>query len=427
MISRTTTIGALLLSILAVSAVRAQGTSEASGTVVDGAGNPVPDVQVRFVPAGNPTTPYDGTSNKKGRYVVGGMFNPSNDGMWVVEVSAEGYAPVAMEVESRNAQRVLMGEVRKIALSPGAKLPQIMIRPLGSARVDFTMASAAEVAQAAAAAAADAAAVEGSATTPAAPQHDPWDEALTRVSEGDLTGSIEFFGKAIEDAPDDPQRYESLAKVYYRLKRYDEAEQSALKAVELAPGETGPRMVLYGVYVGRGDLARAESTLVEARAAAPDDPEILRQLAYVATETGNTGAAIEAYESLVRIDPDDAQSWLALADAYAHKGDMAKSEAAYQKVVELSPDEAPQVFFNLGALIMNKDDRGDADTERAIGAFRKAIELKPDYREAHKQLAFALLGTGDKDGAKAELEACLRLAPNAPDASQMKALIDSLR
>jgi tetratricopeptide (TPR) repeat protein len=106
---------------------------------------------------------------------------------------------------------------------------------------------------------------------------------------------------------------------------------------------------------------------------------------------------------------------------------MGKSEQAYQKVVELNPREAPQVFYNLGALIMNKDDRGDDDTQRAIAAFRKAVELKPDYREAHKQLAFALLGAGDPEGAKAELEACLRLAPDAPDAKQVKALIDSLQ
>jgi Flp pilus assembly protein TadD len=85
------------------------------------------------------------------------------------------------------------------------------------------------------------------------------------------------------------------------------------------------------------------------------------------------------------------------------------------------------VFFNIGALIMNKDDRGEADTQRAIGAFRKAIELKPDYREAHKQLAYALLGAGDRAGAVAELEECVRLDPNAPDSSQMKALLKSLQ
>ena len=41
--------------------------------------------------------------------------------------------------------------------------------------------------------------------------------------------------------------------------------------------------------------------------------------------------------------------------------------------------------------------------------------------------AFALLGTGDRAGAKTELEAYVALAPNAPDSQQMKALIQSLQ
>ena len=422
MISRTTAMGALLIWVLAVSAASAQGTCEVSGTVVDQDGNPVPDVRVKFAPAGNLATPYDGTTSKKGRYAIAGMFNPSNEGMWVIEVTAAGHVPVGMEIESRNAQHVLMGQVRKVKLTPGAPLPQIMIRPLGSARVDFQLATPEQ-----AAALSGAAAGQPGAAPAAAPQVDPWDMALSRVADGDLAGSIEFFGKAIEAKPDDAQRHESLAKVLYRLKRYDEAELSAQKAIELAPDASSARMVLYGVYVGKGDLASAEKVLNEARAAAPDDPDILHQVAYVASQSGNSAKAIEAHETLVRLDPADADSWLALANLYAEKGDMAKSEAAYQKVIELDPGGAPQVFFNLGALIMNKDDRSDADTQRAIGAFRKAIELKPDYREAHKQLAFALLGANDRAGAKSELERCVELAPDAPDSPQMKALIQSLR
>ena len=51
----------------------------------------------------------------------------------------------------------------------------------------------------------------------------------------------------------------------------------------------------------------------------------------------------------------------------------------------------------------------------------------PEYREAHKQLAFALLGTGDRAGAKSELEAYVALAPDAADSAQMKALIEGLQ
>jgi regulator of sirC expression with transglutaminase-like and TPR domain len=84
------------------------------------------------------------------------------------------------------------------------------------------------------------------------------------------------------------------------------------------------------------------------------------------------------------------------------------------------------VFFNIGALIMNRSTRTEEETAKAIEAFRKAIEVKPDYAVAHKQLAFALLGTGDRSGAKMELQAYVQHAPDAPDAAQMKSLAEAM-
>jgi Flp pilus assembly protein TadD len=129
---------------------------------------------------------------------------------------------------------------------------------------------------------------------------------------------------------------------------------------------------------------------------------------------------------VVEVAPDDTEAWMSLGDLYAASGDTAKSEQAYQRVIELEPANAHQIFFNLGALIINNPNRTDADSQKAIAAFRKAVELKPDYAQAHKQLAFALLGVGDRAGAKAALESYVELAPDAPDAAQMRAMINTL-
>ncbi len=126
------------------------------------------------------------------------------------------------------------------------------------------------------------------------------------------------------------------------------------------------------------------------------------------------------------IEVGKADAWARLGDLYAGIGKSAKSEAAYERVGELDPEGAHRVFFNIGALIMNRTSRTDAETRKAIDAFRKAIQAKADYAEAHKQLAFALLGTGDRSGAKTELLAYVQHAPNAPDAEQMKNLADAL-
>ena len=415
---------ALLAASLCVGTASAtSGASEANGTVVDREGNPLVDVVVKFTPASQPTTTYDGKTNKKGRYFVPGLFNPQGD-QWIVDIEATGYLPVSMEVESRSVNRVLIGDVFTGQIPPGTAIPQVTIRPLGTARIDFTLAPRDEV-MAPRVSEGDAGKVE--AGSPGVPQRDPWDAALALAAAGDLEGSIAPLERSIKDEPEDAQRHATLAKILYRLERFEPATLAATRAVELAPQDLDVRLVLFSVHVTAGKFEQAREVLEAAPAEQLQDPRLLRQLAFVLIEIGDRPAAIGTYEKVVAAQPDDAESWLALADLYAASGQSEKSSAAYEKVTELDPDGAHQVFFNLGALLMNKDERSEAETRKMINAFRKAIELKADYGAAHKQLGLALLGTGDRAGARSELEAYVRLDPHAPDAKQLEQLIKSLQ
>jgi Flp pilus assembly protein TadD len=415
----------LMLVLGGSSALAAPAACEASGTVTDRDGNPIQGAEITFVAQSNPTFPYSGKTNKKGRYFIAGMLSTQGD-MWDVTVEYEGYLPVEMHVESRTVNRVLVGDPFTKKLKPGSGPWEVMIRPMGTVKIEFTMAPADEVRQEQAAQAQAQEAAAAAKAKPATPARNVWDEALTRAADGDLEGSVPLFEEAIEKEPDDAERHSALAKVLYQLGRLEEAEARALTAVELQPDDIEARMVLYSVYVSQDDLARAKTTLEEARAVAPDDLRLLKQLAFVADESGTPEDAIEAWEAVVAIAPNDTEAWMSLGDLYAAAGDAAKSEQAYQRVIELEPANAHQIFFNLGALVINKPDRTDAETRKAIAAFRKAIELKPDYAQAHKQLAFALLGVGDRAGAKAALERYVEVAPDAPDAAQMRAMINTL-
>jgi len=152
----------------------------------------------------------------------------------------------------------------------------------------------------------------------------------------------------------------------------------------------------------------------------------LQQMAYVADEAGDIDAAIEANEGVVAVDPQNTDAWMALGDLYAGTGQLEKSEQAYERVVELAPDNAHQIFYNLAALLSNKPDRTDAENRKAIDLLNRAMELKPDYAQAHKQLAFLQLGVGDRASARDSLEHYLQLAPDAPDAENMQNLLRTL-
>jgi tetratricopeptide (TPR) repeat protein len=422
---KKTIIGLAIVTLAALPAL-AQGVSEANGSVVDRDGNPVPGAVVTFQAKSNPEIPYEGKTNKKGRYFVSGLFTGKEDDLWIMDCKAEGFVPVEVRVESRTVNRVLVGDPMTTKLRPGKKAPEIPIRPLGKATVDWTVAPA-EAVEAEMQAAAEAAAAEAAeAAGEEPPGKDPWVEALTLASAGSLEESVDLFREAVEAEPDDAERHETFAKILYRLERYDEAETEANKSVEIEPSRVESHMVLFNVYDARGDLEHAKSVLETAQQTAPRDTRILLRLAYVANEMGDTEGAVAAYTRVTEVNPDHAEAWLSLANLHADAGHLEQSELAYQKVIEIDPEGAHQTYYNLGATIIKRNNRSEADTRRAIEAFRKALELKPDYARAAQELAFALIGLGDKDGARAVLQAFVENSPDSPDTPRMKSLLQTL-
>jgi tetratricopeptide (TPR) repeat protein len=416
----------VLLLVAATLPVQAtSGSRDARGEVLDSEGNPVQGAIITFTPADSANkTPVTAKTNKKGRFFIN-LFSDKGDN-FDIAIEAEGFLPVEVFLESRNVNRTLVGDPITKQLKYGQSIPEIYIRPLGTGEVNITLAPEAEIVAAAQAAAAEVAAKETAKKEAVKVQQDPWAEALALASDGDLTDAVPFFEKAIEKKPDDLERRETFAKVLYQLGRHEDAVEQATKAVELAPQSVGPRMVIYSSHVARGDLDAARAVLDEARAIAPENLNVLEQVGYIAEQQGDTEAAIEAYEQVVEISAAKADVWARLGDLYAGIGESAKSEAAYVRVGDLAPEGAHQVFFNIGALIMNRSTRTEEETSKAIDAFRKAIEVKPDYAQAHKQLAFALIGAGDTSGAKIELQAYVQHAPDAPDAAQMKSLAEAM-
>lgn len=414
-------LGPILTACLAALPVAAAPpTSSVQGKVVDRAGNPVEGVELQFSTPSNPKNVYTIKSDKKGRYFLDGLFSGKDSDPWIVKVTKPGMVPVQITIESRTVNRILLGDIQTKKLGPGASLPGIDIRPLGTATVDLTLATEAEAAQEAQQAGETAAA----ATDKPAATKDPLADAVARVTAGDLEGAVPLFEKAIEQQPGDAERREAFAKVLYQLHRYPEAEREAQKAVELAPAQPGPRLVLYGIAYSQGDKPKALAILEQAREAAPSSVDVLKQLGFLAAELGDAAKAISAYEAIVAIDAQNAEAWRALGDLYARGKQAQKSEQAYQKATALA--ESPEAYFNLGALIMNRKEVSEADTRRAIDAFRKAVTLKPDYPEAQRQLGYALVRVGDLSGARGALEAYLRLRPDAKDASDVRSMVAAL-
>ncbi|MCC6488186.1 MAG: tetratricopeptide repeat protein [Candidatus Hydrogenedentes bacterium] len=104
---------------------------------------------------------------------------------------------------------------------------------------------------------------------------------------------------------------------------------------------------------------------------------------------------------------ETADTYYALGVRRAAQRDYEGAEEAYRKAIELRPNWN-WAYSGLGILMHTQARMADAEA-----AFRKAIELDPGWSRAHDDLAILLRLTGRLEEAEAEALRALELRPNA--------------
>jgi len=150
---------------------------------------------------------------------------------------------------------------------------------------------------------------------------------------------------------------------------------------------------LMGIYAPPGTPARAD--------AAPRRAEAQRILG-----------------ELVQRRPGDAEAHNLLGMILAEQSRMGEAEAALRRAVELAPD---QPLFADNLLLLLRRERG---AQAALTFWRPIAAGRPNDVGAQQNLAQLCLETGDRAGARAALQAVLRLQPG--DAAT-RSLLDQLQ
>ncbi len=189
-------------------------------------------------------------------------------------------------------------------------------------------------------------------------------------------------------------------------KNYDAAAEAFQKGVEMDPNQNVIWANLADAYVGEAGAKTG-----------PDQQTALDK-------------ALEAYSKAIALKPDNPayHNNYALTLAKAKKFDEAQAEL--NKAAQLDPPQAGRYYYNLGAVLVNNGQAGPAEV-----AFKKAIEVNPDYADAQFQYATALsakLSTGSDgkvvapDGMKDALEKYLQLEPAGQYADAAKGMLQMI-
>jgi tetratricopeptide (TPR) repeat protein len=134
-----------------------------------------------------------------------------------------------------------------------------------------------------------------------------------------------------------------------------------------------------------------------------------------------TDSAITALEKAAELNPQSLDAVFALGESYFVKGNIEKALQSFSRAIELKP-ESYTAHYDLGLAYykLNKN-------EEALAQFDKAIELKPNGASGYYQAGLAAIRLESSDRAIKYFEGFLKLEPDAPEAAQVRTMIDELR
>jgi tetratricopeptide (TPR) repeat protein len=136
-------------------------------------------------------------------------------------------------------------------------------------------------------------------------------------------------------------------------------------------------------------------------------PEVERAIA--AIKAGDFRSAKAAAEQALQKNPKDGTASYYLGVALENLGDKSGAEQRYKDAVANAPELA-EAAINLGALYLDQSKWDDA-----IAVTQKALVKRTDDPALHANMAVALRGKGDKQGAAAEYERAVKVVGDNPD------------
>ncbi len=114
-------------------------------------------------------------------------------------------------------------------------------------------------------------------------------------------------------------------------------------------------------------------------------PEIVKNIALIYTQKGDTENALAAIKDARAENPEDVNLILTEANLYIQQGEKDKFSELLKQAIEKDPNN-PTLYFNLGVI---SGEQGNSD--EAKGYYEKAVEIDPKHKESYLNLASLLL------------------------------------
>src|SRR2546426_88467 len=282
------------------------------------------------------------------------------------------------------------------------------------------------------------------------------DLALGYASEGKLADAEKEFDSALGVNPRFTQALAQLANYLAHWNQRPKALARVQQYVATYPEDANGHLILGSLQVDGKLYPEAEAELERAIQLDPNLIEAYLQLGRIHQELGETDVAITRYEKALALGPNSVVLQTLVGNLYLNKGDLATARKYYERALAVNPNFAvasANLAWVLGKQGENLDialglaqkakqllPELEAITDvlgwiqylrgsyaSAIPTLRECVQKVPSYPAYRYHLGMALLASGDKEKAKAQLETALKLGLTGEDGRQASQALAQLR
>jgi putative PEP-CTERM system TPR-repeat lipoprotein len=241
---------------------------------------------------------------------------------------------------------------------------------------------------------------------------------------------------------DDPEKLMASAKEYIAKNDHKAAVIQIKNFLLKKPDSPEARFMLGTSLLHSGDPSAAEIELAKARELKFPDDQVVPPLARSLAMQGKFRKITEELGKVELTTPSaKADFQIVLSNAYAAQGQLEQSKVALGKALAAEPANVNALITQARQKIDSADYtsaqvlvdelvskspqnpevwklKGDylifakTDLDGALTAFKKTLELKPDFLAGYTGIINILLQQGKLDAAKTEIEAMKKVAPN---------------
>ncbi len=192
-----------------------------------------------------------------------------------------------------------------------------------------------------------------------------------------MPDSAEFFyRKALHFRPDFPHALDRLTTLYRNQRQWEKIVEAYRPSLQRDSTDRVARVLTAEAYYYLNQYDQARKMLQPIMEQEEPPASILELMGRIEMESKHYQEAIRLFKRIIAQDEKNKYAWLFLAFTQSDLGAADSAEATYQQAVRIFPDDA--MLWSFYGLNLQQQEK----YSEAIQAFRRALQLEPDNRNA---------------------------------------------